>query len=144
MRRGRETGARAVGSCSSAAIQPRPSERRRSRALDGDGHRHTVDLILGGVPAIASFQTRFELGSERFAADVPGVLFERLRDAIGCRIAHVDAVGDVEAGLLAGVLNQTNHGAGTTLSDQLGAYRRIENDKDTSVGGGREPGSWLE
>src|SRR5579872_6198830 len=81
------------------------SRRRVGRAFDSHGDGQPVDLVFAGMPAIAGRQAGLELRRQRLATDVRGVLLERVGRAIRGRVAHVDAVRDFEAGLLARVLD---------------------------------------
>src|SRR3982751_6619548 len=95
-------------------------------AADGDHDRMTVDLVFGCVPAVGGLEAGLQTRRERFAADVRGVLLECVGHAVGCRVAHVDAVRNLEASLLAGVLDQAYGGAGATFGHQLGTERCIQ------------------
>ncbi len=61
------------------------------------------------------------------------MLLECLCYSVRGGVAHADAIRDVEAGPLPCILNQTDHRAGLTFGDQLGAEQRIQHDQHTTV-----------
>ena len=93
-----------------------------------DGCFGFADLALGGEHAPLG-RTRLDLDGESLCSDVVAVFDERCGESGVAGDAQADAIGDVELGVLARLLDHAHEVTGEAFALELGSWLRVENDE---------------